>query len=362
LVRADEQRLRQILINLLGNAVKFTTQGEVRLRVRHQREMARIDIVDTGPGMSAEELARVFEPFARGSAAGSASAGGTGLGLTISKMLTELMGGEMTVTSTPGQGSTFSLRLFLPEQSGSAAAMPVPRTAPRRGYAGERRCILVVDNEEADRRLLCDQLQPIGFRIEQAGSGEQCLERLATLQPDAIFMDLAMPGIDGWETLRQIRRRGLSTAPVAIVSANAFDKGLDNDLGLPPEDFLVKPVRLATVLDWLGRRLQVAWLEENGTDAVDFCMPAAGRAPAAAAAAAAVPDCEPPPDLASLQALQAQLNLGYLRGVRQLLDQMVVEQPLTSARLARWRQLAREFRLDALQHELNRSFDEHPAA
>jgi len=115
LVRADERRLRQILINLLGNAVKFTAQGQVVFRVSHSREMARFEIIDSGPGMSAPELERVFEPFVRGSAAGTASAGGTGLGLTIGKMLTDLMGGEMTVKSTPGAGSTFALRLFLPE-------------------------------------------------------------------------------------------------------------------------------------------------------------------------------------------------------------------------------------------------------
>jgi signal transduction histidine kinase/CheY-like chemotaxis protein len=254
-VRADERRLRQILINLLGNAVKFTAQGEVVFRVHYAREMARIEISDTGPGMTPEELERVFEPFARGSSAGTAATGGTGLGLTISKMLTDLMGGEMTVRSTPGQGSTFGLRLFLPALPADTPSAAPPQRLARGGYAGPRRTILVVDNEEADRTLLVDLLQPLGFRIEQAASGEECLLRLQTLQPDVIFLDLAMPGIDGWETLRRIRAQGLSQAAVAIISANAFDKGLDNDLGLPASDFLVKPVRLAELLDWLGQHL-----------------------------------------------------------------------------------------------------------
>lgn len=125
LVRADPKRLRQILINLLGNAVKFTRAGRVVFRLRYAREMAHFEIEDSGPGMSPDELARVFEPFARGSAAGQGdSSGGTGLGLTIAKMLVELMGGEMTVQSQPGRGSTFRVRLFLPELR--ADALPAP--------------------------------------------------------------------------------------------------------------------------------------------------------------------------------------------------------------------------------------------
>ncbi|MFY9514579.1 MAG: ATP-binding protein, partial [Rubrivivax sp.] len=258
-VRADEKRLRQILINLLGNAIKFTQAGQVSLRVRYRREMARFEIADTGPGMSEGELARVFEPFERGSAASGMSVGSTGLGLTIARMLAELMGGEMTVASTPGQGTTFTILLFLPEAHGvlpDAAAAQQRRT----GYLGPRRRVLVVDNEEADRRLLQDLLQPLGFEVHSAAAGEEALAQLATAAPafDAVFMDLAMPGIDGWETIRRLREAG-HTMPVAVVSANAFDKRLDNIVGLPAEDFLVKPVRVAELLDWLGRHLALQW-------------------------------------------------------------------------------------------------------
>ena len=259
LVRADEKRVRQILINVLGNAVKFTTRGQVLFRVSHAREMARFEVVDSGPGMSPQELERVFEPFERGSAAGGAASGGTGLGLTVAKMLTDLMGGELTVRSRPGEGSTFGIRLFLPELAAAGAERGGLRTASRRGYLGPRRHILVIDNEEVDRGLMLSLLGPLGFEIHQAASGEEGLQVLESLQPDAIFLDLAMPGIDGWETLRRLRDRGLSRAPVAIVSANAFDKGLENGLGITPADFLVKPVRLGELLDWLGTRLALTW-------------------------------------------------------------------------------------------------------
>ena len=212
-VRADEQRVRQVLINLLGNALKFTAAGQVTFRVRHAREMAHIDVEDTGPGMSEAELENIFEPFARGSTAGQSAGGasGAGLGLTIAKMLTDLMGGEMTVVSTPGKGSVFRIRLFLPEVNLAAGALQraKPLTARRlpQGYEGARRKLLVVDNEEPDRELLVHLLAPMGFELRTAASGHDCLDLLAAgYRPDVIFMDLAMVGIDGWETLRRIRQ------------------------------------------------------------------------------------------------------------------------------------------------------------
>ncbi|NBX22360.1 MAG: response regulator, partial [Betaproteobacteria bacterium] len=256
-VRADEKRLRQICINLLGNAIKFTATGSVRLVLRYAREMAHIEVHDTGPGMPAQELERIFEPFTRGSTAASGASvasGGSGLGLTIAKMLTDLMGGELSATSVLGQGSVFKVRLFLPDlhMPPPSAQHAAPHSKPRVAYAGARRKVLVVDNEEADRELLVSLLEPLGFEVRTAASGHDCLDLLAAgLQPDVVLLDLAMPGIDGWETLRRIRGNpalGGSEPQVAIVSANAFDRGLDNGLGLPPEDFIVKPVRHSELL------------------------------------------------------------------------------------------------------------------
>ena len=233
-VRADEKRVRQILINLLGNAIKFTAQGQVVFRIRHAREMALIEVEDTGPGLTQEELAQIFEPFARGNSA-SHSAPGAGLGLTIAKMLADLMGGELSARSTPGEGSVFRVRLFLPEVHAASLA-PTPPPKVRRGYEGVRRKILVVDNEEADRELLVHLLAPLGFELRSAASGHDALDLLAAgLQPDAVLVDLAMPGIDGWETIRRMRRLHHLQAKIAVVSANAFDKGLENDAGIRAE-------------------------------------------------------------------------------------------------------------------------------
>mgnify|MGYP001757039814 FL=1 len=110
-------------------------------------------------------------------------------------------------------------------------------------------------------------LEPLGFEVSTFASGDDCLAQLrhgpTLLKPDALFMDLAMPGLDGWATLRAIRQEALTAAPAAIVSANAFDKGLDNDVGITPDDFLVKPVRVSELLDWLGRRLNLQWIEAD---------------------------------------------------------------------------------------------------
>jgi signal transduction histidine kinase/purine-cytosine permease-like protein/ActR/RegA family two-component response regulator len=343
-VRADDKRLRQILINVLGNAVKFTREGQVRFTVSHSRELARFEIADTGPGMSADELERVFEPFERGQAAGSAAAPGTGLGLTISKMLTELMGGELIAASTPGRGTTFRITLFLPTVDGEPADSPALRRGARSGYDGERRRLLVVDNEEADRELLRHWLEPLGFEVTTASSGEDALQRFDTVRPHAVMLDLAMPGIDGWETLRRLRTRGAGATPVVIVSANAFDKALDNDLGITPADFLVKPVRHADLLDWLQQRLDLQWVE--AAPAEPKPAPFAGpRTPAGGRASAA----DPGP---AMQRLREAARIGHLRGVIAQVDGLADAGWLDADEATACRDLARQFRFDRLVRAL----------
>ncbi|HEV7912867.1 MAG TPA: ATP-binding protein [Albitalea sp.] len=341
-VRTDEKRMRQVLINVIGNAVKFTASGQVVFRLSYAREMAVFEIEDTGPGIAPHEIEQIFEPFARGSAVSSAASGSTGLGLTISKMLTDLMGGEMTVKSRVGEGTLFRIRLFLPEVRAEVAERELPRLA-RIGYAGPRRSVLVVDNEEVDRDLLVKVLAPLGFEVRRAASGHDCLALLHEFRPDAILMDLAMPGIDGWETIRRMRRDGLSDAPVAIVSANAFDKGLDNDAGITPADFVLKPVRKAELLDWLGRALAIEWLHAP--------LPATAPVAAPAAGAWVFPGVE------RLRALDEMIDLGYFRGIVKLLDAIEAEAPACAAFVAHMRDLARQFQLDAMSGVLRKARD-----
>jgi len=334
LVRADEKRLRQILINLLGNAVKFTREGQVSFRVDYSREMARFEIEDTGPGLSEAELAQVFEPFVRGTAAGGNASSGTGLGLTISRMLTGLMGGELTVRSQPGIGSCFAVKLYLPELRARASQRARPEQFRRTGYLGLRQRLLVVDNEENDRRLLVERLVPLGFELLQAESGEAALALLAHQRVDAVFLDLAMPGIDGWTTLRRLREQGLDALPAAIVSANAFDKALENQLGIRPQDFLVKPVRMGELLAWLQERLALQWVYAELEDS-----------PAPTPASSPLP-----PPAEALRGLDELVRLGYLRGIQKKLDAIDADHPASMAFVANLRTLARGFQLDTLAH------------
>lgn len=364
-VRADQKRLRQILINVLGNAVKFTLSGRVEFRVTHVREMAVFEIEDTGPGIAAHELERVFEPFARGGETSSvpdsngkrpepALIAGTGLGLTIGKMLTDLMGGEMTVASPApsGVGSVFRIRLFLPEVAVAAVERDRPRAA-RIGYIGPRRRLLVVDNEEVDRELIVNLLAPLGFDVQTAASGTACLALLEDhrvdafgVAPEAILMDLAMPGIDGWATVRAIRERGLGTAPIAIVSGNAFDQGLDNDVGIGAADFVLKPVRVDELLDWLGGRLGIEWISAP-------TVPTAGLTDMTASMPIAVfeevsADGQALPGTAQLRALDELVNLGYYRGIVRKLDEIVALDPRHDGFVDPLRELARQFQLEAM--------------
>jgi CheY-like chemotaxis protein/nitrogen-specific signal transduction histidine kinase len=338
-VRSDEKRLRQILINVLGNAVKFTQVGQVVFRAGYAREMATFEIEDTGPGIAPEEIEHVFEPFARGSDASAAAASGTGLGLTISKMLVDLMGGEMTVHSTPQVGTLFRIRLFLPATRDAVPGVQAPR-ASRTGYDGVRRRILVVDNEEVDRALLRSVLQPLGFEVREAASGDECLALLRSFTPDAILMDLAMPGLDGWATIRAIRAQDLSTAPIAIVSGNAFDREMENDVGIAPADFVLKPVRVNDLLDWLGARLRVQWVQAARAEEAPVPQPAAAWVL---------------PEAAQLQALEELVGLGYFRGIVKKLDEIEADNAAHAGFVAHLRGLARQFQLDAMTRILRQA-------
>ncbi len=335
-VRADEKRLRQILINVVGNAIKFTRQGRVSLTVRYAREMATFQIEDTGPGISPEDAERIFEPFGRGgSASGTA---GSGLGLTISRMFADVMGGELKLDQTSSAGTRFTVRLFLPQVHGADDVVR-PARAKRRGYQGPRKRVLVVDNEPDDRLMLTSVLEPLGFDVAQAASGLECLKMLDAFRPDVIFMDLAMPGIDGWETIRRIRSAGTSHAAIAVVSANAFDKGLDNDVALPPEDFLVKPVQVEEVLDWIARTLDLVWIESPPPP------------PVSESGALVMP-----PD-AMLDALADPVEMGYVRGVLDQLDAIEAADARYRPFTHRVRTLASQFQFDAIMSLISQDAD-----
>ncbi|ROH86166.1 response regulator [Pseudomethylobacillus aquaticus] len=333
-VRADHKRLSQILINILGNAVKFTRHGGVVFRVHYAREMMAIEVEDTGPGIRESELEQIFEPFSRGSAA--EKIGGTGLGLTISKMLTELMGGELSLKSEVGKGTIFYIRLFLPQVRVEHDIESVTPLRPI-GYKGPRRRILVVDNEPVDRELIINILQPLGFELAEAATGRDCLQMYTEFRPDLILMDLAMPVMDGWEASYMIRKVHESDVPIAIVSANAFDKGLENTADITAADFILKPVNVQELLRWLGDRLNISWISAADVAALTTPVTQAQttmRYPARA----------------HLDELMRLINLGYMRGIQKKLDELATLEPECGPFITRLRSMAQQFQLQAMQH------------
>lgn len=249
LVTGDEGKLRQILLNLLGNALKFTEAGAVILRLGALPGAGpgfrlTAEVEDTGQGIDPRELGTLFRPFEQ-TQAGRAAGTGTGLGLAISREYARLMGGEVKVRSLPGQGSVFSLEIDLKEVRQPAAVLK-PRPLPRKKLKpGQPQCrVLVADDNEDNRELLTLMLSPAGFKVRQAANGAQALREFQSWHPQLILMDLEMPVMDGYEAIRRIRAcAGGGETKILIVTASVFGEANKNVSGTGADDLLLKPFR-----------------------------------------------------------------------------------------------------------------------
>ncbi len=257
-VVADELRMRQVLINLLGNAVKFTSTGSVCLRVWAQAEETgklrlRVEVQDTGPGIPADETSRLFEPFEQ-TASGRQSKQGTGLGLAISRQLARLMGGDVTLLRDCPDGSCFRVEVVVDIAEAEEGDAPVERRVLRL-EDGQLPCrILVVDDTEDGRRFVVEMLQAVGFEVLEAESGTAAIDAFARHAPQVILMDNRMPVMDGDETIRRIRRGpGGTNVKIVTVTANATREVRDLTRTAGADDFMAKPLRRATVLEKIRR-------------------------------------------------------------------------------------------------------------
>jgi signal transduction histidine kinase/CheY-like chemotaxis protein/purine-cytosine permease-like protein len=259
-VHADERRLGQILLNLLSNAIKYTQRGRVSLDVRYRNGIAEFEIADTGVGVRVDERERIFEPFERGHAAMLHNIPGTGLGLTITRLLAQLLGGEVTVAARPGGGSVFRVRLLLTE-----AAAQDPGAAERviLGYHGPRRTVLVVDDDRAHLDLVEQALSPLGFTVFLALNGEESLAMAARCHPDLVLLDLTMPGMPGWEVAARLRAEQHDELAILIVSADAHVLTGARPGPLHHDDYLVKPLQLHDLYDKLQLLLDLEWIFES---------------------------------------------------------------------------------------------------
>ncbi|KPF60582.1 ATP-binding protein [Rhizobium sp. AAP116] len=254
-VRTDERRLRQILVNLLSNAIKFTEEGTIRFSVDYRSQVATFTVSDTGRGISEKDLNRIYEPFQRGEADNIRPQPGLGLGLTITKLLTNTLGGEISVTSERDKGSTFKVRLML-----SAIDRPNTAPAPERkivSYTGPRRTIVVVDDNEDHRELMREVLAPLDFVVLTAGGGPECLTLIEGVKADLFLVDISMPGMNGWQLVEKLRDVG-QKAPILMLSANVGDAPAPGGDG--HDDAITKPVDITRLRDKLARFLGLDWI------------------------------------------------------------------------------------------------------
>ncbi len=333
-VRTDEKRLRQILINLLSNAIKYTHQGGVNFSVRYRNQVAEFSVRDTGCGIDSSNLERIFRPFERIQEPGEIHVAGTGLGLTITRLLTDIMGGDLTVESEKGKGSHFKVVLML--SSAQYATRPVPPEKIIRGYEGPPRTVFVVDDDPSHRALLQDILAPLGFEVVLVPDGPACLDMLKYCQPDLFLLDVTMPGMSGWDLAARVRQMQ-PDAIIILTSANANESSGSATRLSVHNDYVVKPVRLNQLLDRIGQHCRLDWIYETA----DTKRPEP-KAPEARISQIA--------DLPSnlRQELVRLARIGHATGLRTRIDQIESDQLASPELITKMRDLARGFQFGSL--------------
>ncbi len=265
-VSGDEKRLRQIVINLLGNAIKFTKQGQVSFSVEFYQKKFIFKIIDSGIGIAKEELENIFLPFQQAGDKNSKEQG-TGLGLSITKKLIDRMGGKLHVDSLLGQGSTFWVELELPVISTMVEEAQSIDTPQVIGYKSSEKPlqILIVDDNWENRAILQNMLEPLGFKTMNAVNGIEGVKFAAEHKPDLILMDLVMPEMNGFDATAEIRKT-LKDIPIIAASASVFEEHRQLSLDVGCNHFLDKPIRESELLDVIKRFLNVEWVYEELQD------------------------------------------------------------------------------------------------
>jgi PAS domain S-box-containing protein len=256
-VRGDPGRLRQVLLNLVGNAVKFTERGSVRVGVAAAPDGLRFEIVDTGIGIPAESFARLFQSFSQVDGSTTRRYEGTGLGLAISRQLVELMRGRIGAESEPGRGSKFWFEV--PLARGRAPARDEEPALPAPVAASRRLRVLVVEDNSVNQKVLLMLLRRLGHAAEAVAGGREALESLAGIRYDLILMDCQMPDMDGYETTRELRRREAPDGPrtpVVALTANVLPEDRQRCFEAGMDEFLAKPVRIEDLARVLADRLR----------------------------------------------------------------------------------------------------------
>ena len=327
-VYADEKRLRQVLINLLSNAIKFTQTGSVQFVVHYRSPVAEFEVIDTGPGIQGDDLERIFAPFERGALGAAQPQTGTGLGLTISRLLAGVMGGDIKVASTVGTGSTFKVKLLLSEVTNPRRIAPVE--APVSGYHGARKTILITDDDPVHRDLLREVLTPLGFILLSAPDGPGCLALAQHCRPDLFLLDISMPTMAGWAVAEALRASGHHQARILMVSASAIEAH-GAPLAQPFHDgYLMKPIDIPRLLETIRQLLKLEWQYGSDEIPVSFWRPESGSRPPAR----------------HIEALIGLGQIGYVKGIQLKLEEIGSEHPEHADFVAQMRSLVDRFDLD----------------
>ncbi len=277
-IHADEKRLRQVLINLLSNAMKFTHQGSVTFKVQvigqesnangQTNYKIRFQVIDTGTGITPEQAEKIFQPFEQVGNQKRQSEG-TGLGLAISQKIVLLMGGQIQVETEFGKGSTFWFEAEFSESKDWAKASRVVEQGIIIGYQGQRRTILIADDKWENRSVIVNLLEPVGFTVVEASNGQEAWEQSLIYKPDMIITDLVMPILNGFELINRLRQSGaFKDIPVIASSASVFAADQHKSIDVGADAFLPKPIEAETLLEMLRQFLQLEWIFDGKIDAI----------------------------------------------------------------------------------------------
>jgi signal transduction histidine kinase/DNA-binding response OmpR family regulator len=316
-ISTDEKRLRQILINLLSNAIKFTQRGSIALRLTMRSGVAIFEVEDTGPGILEQDMERIFAPFERGVGLDPETTPGIGLGLTITRLLTEIMGGEISVRSKPGKGTVFTVRLLL-----SAVASPRIDTRQRQritGYRGPRLTVIVADDDGAHRDFMREVLVPLGFVLLTAPDAPTCLKLAEDCEPRLFLLDIAMPGMDGLELASRLRAAGHERAAIIMISANMTAPAARRPSDAY-NDLLSKPLDIQKLLDRIENLLGVEWIYDGEEEEDDVTPHANGEILLAGRI-----------DRQSVAELKRLGSIGYVRGIEAKLAELEASNPESKA-------------------------------
>ena len=265
LVRTDEKRIRQILINLLSNAIKYTVKGEVYFSVSYRNEVAKFIVKDSGIGIKKDDLKKIFEPFNR-LADAKKQASGTGLGLTITKLMVTIMGGDLEVESTYGVGTTFTLKIKLSRTFDNPAVSTLERTViSYQGQDIKKYKVLEVDDNPFHRDLVKEILIPVGFIVDTATCPKEVLVKDNLGTYDLFLVDVAMPGHDGWYLLTQLRQRNIKT-PVIMVSAEASEGNVPDSIRHLHNGYIIKPFKQKQLFDSISKVLPINYIYKDSED------------------------------------------------------------------------------------------------